>query len=202
LGGVIIDIDYQKTLDAFNELVPGISSETFYGKEKQLPFYSDYELGRIDSAELLALFNLHYDCDLQMHQFTECWNAMVFDIPRKRIALLRALRNQGKKIFLLSNINEIHEQAVDRKFGELGFDFTFERLFEKVYYSHRISQRKPNISLFEFVLNENGLRPEMTLFLDDSEHHVIGARSAGIQTIHLVKPETITELDIFKGVTS
>jgi putative hydrolase of the HAD superfamily len=48
--------------------------------------------------------------------------------------------------------------------------------------------RKPDAEVFKLILNENNLRPEETLFIDDSLQHVVGARKLGIQAYHLDIP--------------
>ena len=66
-----------------------------------------------------------------------------------------------------------------------------DTLFEKAYYSHLTGKRKPDTAIFEQVLNENGLNPAETLFIDDSPQHIAGAKAAGLHTHLLTAPETI-----------
>jgi putative hydrolase of the HAD superfamily len=66
--------------------------------------------------------------------------------------------------------------------------------FEKVYFSSDIGMRKPDAEIFEFVLKEQGLDPARTLFIDDTEQHILGAQKLGIQTYHLGKGERICGL--------
>jgi putative hydrolase of the HAD superfamily len=70
--------------------------------------------------------------------------------------------------------------------------------FDKVYFSHRVGLRKPMPEIFELILNSNGLKPEHTLFIDDSPQHIAAAQKLGIQTIFLEQGMTI-ENDIFKA---
>jgi putative hydrolase of the HAD superfamily len=54
--------------------------------------------------------------------------------------------------------------------------------------------RKPDAEIFEFVLNENKLDPTKTLFIDDTEQHILGAKKLGVQTYHLGKEEGICDI--------
>jgi putative hydrolase of the HAD superfamily len=54
--------------------------------------------------------------------------------------------------------------------------------------------RKPNEEIFHFVCLENGLDPSKTLFIDDSEQHIIGAKKAGLLTHHLLDAESLYSL--------
>jgi len=70
-----------------------------------------------------------------------------------------------------------------------------DELFEKAYYSHSMKMRKPDVAAFEFILKENNLIPEETLFVDDSLINVEAAKQARMQAIHLERGMDITELE-------
>lgn len=200
LGGVIVNLDYAKTVSEFKKYLPNLDETVFFGKENQLSFFSDYEMGRIDTKNFREEFFRFFNVTITDKEFKNCWNAMIFDFPLERITLIENLKKLDKNIFLLSNINELHEEAVEERFKLLNFDFQFQSLFTKHYYSHRIGLRKPNSDVFHFVLKDNSLNPHETLFIDDSLHHVLGARECGISAIHLERPQRLEELEIFKRV--
>ena len=109
---------------------------------------------------------------------------MILDFPKERLALLDHLKSKYR-IFLLSNTNDIHLQAVNRSLANVT-DRKLESYFEKVYLSHEVKLRKPHREIFEMVCNEQNLEPTSTLFIDDTIGHVNGANSIGLQGIHLV----------------
>jgi putative hydrolase of the HAD superfamily len=69
-----------------------------------------------------------------------------------------------------------------------------EPLFEKVYFSHTMGLRKPNVASFLQIINENGLIPEETLFLDDTAGHLEGAKAAGLKTLLVSQEQGILEI--------
>jgi putative hydrolase of the HAD superfamily len=71
--------------------------------------------------------------------------------------------------------------------------------FEKDYYSHLMGMRKPHIEIFEYVLNQHGLDPEETAFIDDSPQHLNTAQKLGLQTYLLTKPDTLRALVYREG---
>ena len=73
---------------------------------------------------------------------------------------------------------------------EFGFEGN-DHLFEKTYYSHLTGKRKPEPAIFEQVLKENNLKPQETLFIDDSPQHLEAAKKLGIQTFLMTAPDTI-----------
>jgi glucose-1-phosphatase len=115
-------------------------------------------------------------------QIDAAWDAMLLDIPGEKLALLNTLKKRYRT-FLLSNTNEIHianfSAYLYRTYGAPDFS----PYFEKWYYSARIGMRKPDAEIFEFVLRENNLAAEETLFVDDSEQHIRTAMKLGIQAV-------------------
>ena len=104
---------------------------------------------------------------------------MLLAIPEERLTFIKALAKKYR-LFLLSNTNEIHVTAFSA-YMQNTFGFSdFSGHFEKAYYSCRIGKRKPDAEAFLHVLEENNLRAEETLFIDDSKQHVEGAAKDGI----------------------
>lgn len=194
LGGVILNLDIEASILAFQRLAPKMHAYEFNGASLQHPLFSSYEVGKLSSQEFRSQFNQIYHASLGDHEFDACWNAMILELELKRLHRIDEIRSQGVKAFLLSNTNEIHEAAFLKRFDELNLDRSFESFFDQVYYSHRIQKRKPNSEAFLHVLNDHGLTPSRTLFIDDSAQHIEGAGKLGIQTIHLKKPMGLLEV--------
>ena len=194
LGGVILNLDYQLTIDAFKAL----GKEDFdqlYQQAYQDHIFDQYECGQISSDEFRNYLKSFYRHEVSYQQIDSAWNAMLLDLPPHRLELLRELKRKYR-IFLFSNTNEIHYEAFRNGIKErYGREDVLEEIFEKTYYSHRVGCRKPNAEAFQLVLNEQGLEAEKTLFIDDSEQHIVGASQLGIHTHHLTKGDIV---DIFR----
>lgn len=194
LGGVLLNIDYNLTEQAF--IQAGIHNfSQLYSQLAQTPVFDDFETGRISTSEFIAALQNASSIPLSEQQITDAWNAMLMDFPIRRLQILQQLRIHHDLV-LLSNTNEIHEVA----FNKILMDsFTIPNIgvfFDKVYLSHRVGMRKPNREIFQQILNDTGFDPSKTLFIDDSPQHIEGAKALGIQTIYLGKGMTI-EKDIF-----
>ena len=190
LGGVLLNIDYQETEAAFIAL--GITDfAERYSQMQQNSFFDDWETGKMSSEKFLqGMMEAAPGKALTEAQILAAWNAMLLDFPLRRLQLLQQLRIHYD-LFLLSNTNEIHEAA----FNEIlmrahGFP-SIGLFFDKVYFSHRVGMRKPGKEIFQRILYENELKPEHTLFIDDSPQHIATAQALGIQTIYLEKGMTI-----------
>ena len=72
--------------------------------------------------------------------------------------------------------------------------YGYKHLFEKTYFSHEIHLRKPNADIFEHVLQDSGIKPQETLFIDDFRENIETARKLGFHSVHLTKPRTLVDL--------
>jgi putative hydrolase of the HAD superfamily len=192
LGDVIINIDSDLVITAFKELF----SENYDEMEKEL--HSKNVLEKFETGEYAAdgfiSFFQSYNQKLTTKEITDAWNKMLLDIPQERLKLIDKLAKQYR-IFLLSNTNEIHLSYIDNYVLE---NFQIKSMlvnFEKAYYSHELGLRKPNPAIFEHILLDKNLVAEETLFIDDSEEHIIAAKQLNLKTHHLLASETI--IDIF-----
>ena len=190
LGGVIINLDYQLTIEAFKKL--GIDNfEEMYTQAKQNNLFDDFETGKISSQHFINSLLPFLPSGTSANKVVHAWNAMILDFPKKRLELLDQL-NSKYRVFLLSNTNDIHLQAVNRSLANTT-DRKLDTYFEKVYLSHEVKLRKPHKEIFELVCTEQNLNPETTIFIDDTIGHVNGANSIGLKGIHLVD-KTIEEM--------
>jgi putative hydrolase of the HAD superfamily len=183
-GGVLLDIDYQLTEKAFIDL--GCRNfRALYSQAAQANLFDDFETGKISEdvffEELKRLANIPH---LTEKDLKNAWNAMLIGFRTEVYVMLQELK-QKYRLFLLSNTNETHINAFEKLLEKVCPVNEFENLFEKVYYSCRINQRKPNAECFQFVLNNANIKPEETIFIDDSIQHVEGANKASITAFWL-----------------
>jgi len=122
------------------------------------------------------------------------WNAMLLDFPVQHVNTLRSLGN-NYKIYLLSNSNQIHFDCYTKTFRDT-YGFDLSDLFDKMWFSFQIGIVKPEPEIFTYVLQDGSLKPEETLFIDDTLMHVEAARKLGIRAFHLEGDQDISELNM------
>ncbi|RPE13503.1 HAD family phosphatase [Chitinophaga lutea] len=194
LGGVLLNIDYQLTNKAFTDL--GVRNFTeLYSQFHANTLFEDLETGKVSEEDFIAQLKPHIPGHVTGDQIIAAWNAMLLDYPVARLQLLQQLR-QHYNLYLLSNTNAIHLKEVNNILGRSRGIPSLAAFFDKSYYSHLIGLRKPEKEAYQLILDENNLRPEETLFIDDTLPNVEAAKALGIQTIHLQPPRTI--LDVFR----
>ena len=190
LGNVILNIDYQNTIDAF-EKIGVIDASSFYSKSSQLNIFSQLETGRISKQDFV--FEIQkFAPKATATQIINAWNSILQDLPNERLEVLKKIKDKFK-IFLLSNTNSIHIEKIIDNLGLKKYK-EFYNLFDKVYYSHEIKLRKPNSDIFRLVIKENNLSIKNTLFIDDSIQHIESAKKIGLKTYHLDGKETLESI--------
>jgi FMN phosphatase YigB (HAD superfamily) len=179
LGGVILDLQIERTAQAFEQL-GGKSFASVWTLQKQARFFEDYECGRLTTAKfvgrLRSTLNLPGASD---EALVAAWNAMLVGIPSARLEALLRLREKYR-VFLLSNTNALHMEFLSREILSAAQQ-PLDVYFDKVYVSYAMGQRKPSTKAFSVVLQENNLKPQDTLFIDDLAMNVCAAESLGIQ---------------------
>ena len=152
-----------------------------------------FEEGRCSAEEFRDGVRKLLDKDLTDEQIDKAWFSMILEIPKDVIQLLGLLKLKYR-LFLFSNTNVLHIEYLKKEFErQLGFDL-FGCVFDKAFFSNEIHHRKPHPESFSFVLNQAGIKPEETLFIDDSKQHLEGAEKVGLNTYWLTGGETLIDL--------
>lgn len=192
LGGVILNLDYDLTINRFKKL-GGERFDELYTQANQDQIFDAYETGALSSKEFILYLKKFLPGSTTDHEIIDAWNAMLLDLPLERLRLLERLASNFK-LYLFSNTNEIHFDSFTQKFEEkYGKKELLDDFFIQTYYSHKVGLRKPNKEAFNRVLEDHNLTPSNVLFIDDSIQHIKGADQVGIKTFHLTD-SCITEL--------
>ena len=190
LGAVILNINYQNTINEFTKL--GVkNAATFYSKKVQTDLFNQIETGMISSNQFLKALQKETN-NANIIQVEQAWNAMLLDLPEERLQLIKKLKD-NHNIYLLSNTNAIHINAFKEQLGDKKW-LAFCELFDKMYLSHELGLRKPDVKIFEYILKEQKLKAEEVFFIDDSPQHIAGAKKLGIHCHHLLDDEDIITL--------
>ena len=190
LGAVILNINYENTIDEFTKL--GVkNAEKFYSKKVQTELFNKIETGKISNNEFLKELQKETK-NAKIEQVKMAWNSMLLDLPKERLQLIKKLKD-NHTIYLLSNTNSIHIDAFKEELGNKKW-LEFCNLFDKMYLSHELALRKPDVKIFEYILKEQKLKAEEVFFIDDSPQHIASAKKLGIHCHHLLDNEDITFL--------
>lgn len=178
-GGVLIDLDRRRCIENFKKLgLPDV--EVVLDIYHQQDFFQKYEKGLISSEEFRSVIREKIGKPVTDAQIDDAWNSFLLNIPSSKLDLLLNLR-KDYVVYLLSNTNEIHWQWSCRNVFPYK-TFRVEDYFEHIYLSYEMKEAKPDAEIFQKVLDETGIIPAETLFIDDSEANCHTAAALGIST--------------------
>lgn len=100
------------------------------------------------------------------------WIYNIPEIDGMRELIMYIKDKYGVKVYLLSNISKYFSSHMD--------EISILKLLDKCIFSSACGYVKPDIKIFEHLINDCCINPEETLFVDDREENVSGARSVGI----------------------
>lgn len=154
-----------------------------------------YEIGEISEKEFFTGFQKQVPT-VEIETIKKAWNSILADFPEYRLEFLETLTTKYR-LFLLSNTDYTHIEEVKRKAGS-AFHNRFINCFEKVYYSFEMGMRKPDESIYKFVIEKHQLNPKNTLFVDDKKENTDAAKNTGLLVWNLqVGKEDVIDLQPF-----
>lgn len=193
-GNVLLDIDINLSVRAFEHLgLTDMNHQDIHPHNAGI--FLDLELGNITNQEFIEKLKGYATgikpSDIELYY---AWNMLLLPYDFKRFELLNELK-KNYNIYLLSNTNLPHREYFIQKFNaENPENRNFESYFKQCFYSDAMHLRKPDPEIYIETLKQAGIKADTTLFIDDNEHNLVGARKVGLSTYHLVKPETIFNL--------
>jgi glucose-1-phosphatase len=194
LGGIFMNLDFSLTEKAFIDL--GITQfPSMFTQHHANDLFELLETGQMSELEFYDAFRRETGSNLTNEQIKTAWNALLLDFPQERLDWLGQI-SKKYRVFLFSNTNRIHYDAFIEILARENNCTDFNSYFIKAYYSHELGLRKPYVASFQKILEEQGLNAAETLFIDDTAKNLVGAREAGMETIHLVAPQTVLDLGL------
>jgi len=192
LGGVLYDINYKNTIEAFRDL--GIlDPEQLYSQKNQTKLFDEFETGKMDEKTFLQLLKKEFPGKVSEEELLKAWNAMLMGMPEHRIDFLLEIA-EDYNVYLLSNTNSIHMRQIEDELSKSDLD-DLKSYFDQAFLSFEIGRRKPDASTFQWVIDELGIDPEETIFIDDSAQHVNGAKQAGLNVYHHTDGDIVEVFD-------
>ena len=187
-GDVFINLDKQATINGLKKL--GLSDWNDDLGQLNVQF----EKGQISRENFLLGIQKHIP-NASIDEILAAWNAILLDFPLYRLEFVQKL-SKNYRLFLLSNTDSIHIDTFEQENG-VSFYSDFYQCFERVYFSYEMGMRKPDASIYSYIVNKHELSPKRTLFVDDKKVNTDAAASIGIHVWNLqVGQEDV--VDLFK----
>jgi FMN phosphatase YigB (HAD superfamily) len=192
LGGVLLNLAPERTKQAF-ELLGVRDFDRLFTVYSATPLFDRLETGHVSPEEFIASLKRELPTPVSDQSIIDAWNAMLLDFRIGSLRFVEQLKTR-RPVLLFSNTNRIHYDAFQRSLRERTSYQRLDDLFHKAYYSHEIGHRKPDPGGYIHILQDQGLNPATTLFVDDNLKNIQGALETGLQAHHLKPGETVEQV--------
>ena len=176
LGGVLIDLDGERCVRAFREILGYERITELLDLSHQKGIYGEMEAGRLTADEFRAEILRESRPGCVPADVDRAMAGLLTGMDPAKVPLLERLA-RDYAIYGLTNNNEISVKRMHDIYEENGLDW--QHVFRKEFISCRMKLMKPSREIFDAAAAEIGLPPEEILFIDDSQRNVDGAVAAG-----------------------
>ncbi len=145
------------------------------------------EQGKFWGTVLERVYNLE-PTKQNIEKISKCLELLTTEINYPMIDLVKRLKKAGYKTIMLSNSTKEINDGNNQRCEQEGYNY-FD-LFDKAYFSFKTHIRKPSKESYENVLNDNGLKAEQCIFIDDKDINLRGANDCGIYAIKYKMPKS------------
>jgi 2-haloacid dehalogenase len=179
IGGVLLDWNprylYRQLFDDEREM------ERFLSEICTLEWHQAHDRGKPFETSCAELAALHPEYAEMIYAWGRRSEEMIAGPIQETVEILGRLKAAGVPCYALSNMEtETFPLRVNRYPFMSWFDGTVVSAYEGVI--------KPEPEIFRRLLERFELRPESTLFVDDSPRNVRAARELGIQAVLFESP--------------
>jgi glucose-1-phosphatase len=170
LGGVLIEL---AGIDRMLELCGrALSVEELWSRWLASEGVRRFESGLSSPQEFGAAMLAEFGMSIEAAQFLEEFTIWPKGVFPGSFELLQQL-SASYRLACLSNTNALHWPRVCDEMG-------LARYFEFTFASHLVGMLKPDLAIFQHVIEQLGVPAERILFLDDNQLNVASAQSAGM----------------------
>ena len=180
LGGVLIDLDLDRCIRAFREILGYGRITELLDPCHQKGIYGDMEAGLISEDDFRAEVLRESRPGCVPSDVDRAMAGLLTGMDPAKVSLLISLAGRYP-IYGLSNNNEISVKRMHEIYEENGLPW--RQVFRKEFISSRMKLLKPSPEIFARAQEEIGFPSEEILFVDDSQRNVDAARAAGWQAV-------------------
>lgn len=182
LGGVLIDWDprrlYRKILSSEAEI------DHFLTHVCSPNWNAQQDAGRPFKEGVAQLSAQWPDKQHLIKAYHTRWIEMIGGPIQGTVEIMKALREAGYPLYALTNWSS-------ETFALVRHEFEFLDWFLGIVVSAEERLIKPDPALYHVLLTRYALKPEQTVFIDDSSANIEAANKLGIDAIRFTSPEAL-----------
>ena len=192
LGGVVINYDPKDFLvDRFyHEHTERKLYNAVFGSEE----WNQLDRGEITWRQATDIFTqraIDRDIEFEMQAVLDEWTDML-TTRKATVALMRLLKKNGFKLYYLSNMSKEIFGLIQKR--------DFWPLFDGGVVSCDVGAIKPNLEIYQALLEKYDLVPQETIFTDDRKVNATIAFNVGITGIQFKNVKSFCKMLVSYGV--
>ena len=183
LGRVVIDFNHLIAVERIKDYCK-LKKEDIFSLFFDSDFTDRYERGLITSEDFFKEVKDMLKADITYDEFIPVWTEIFFPVPGM-LEILKSL-HETYKLYMVSNVNELHFLYVKNKFPQ------YFKYFSHVFLSYELHLRKPDKKIYQHIIDYIKLPPQNIIYTDDRDELVDAAKKLGIDAF------VFRSLDLFK----
>ena len=192
LGRVVFDFDYSRAINRMEGRI-GVSLGDIIDALFYKDFGADFERGLVDASNFYSKFIETFKANISFGEFKSIWCEIFW--PKKEVIEFIEKLSSVYRVYLISNINELHFSYLYGKWREV---FS---LFDELVLSFKVGQIKPHPKIYQELSKVSNSPYEDIVYIDDREDLIKEAEKLGLRTIRFNGLDELTvaleEYDIF-----
>jgi len=192
LGNTLIRFDHNIAADKVKNLSTA-GYDAIYQAFFDSPHTRAFEKGEVLSGEFYAGIKESLGLSLDYDEFVPIWNNIFWE-DEASCGIARRLKAGGYKLFLLSNVNKLHFEFIERKFNIIN-------IFDEMILSYIVGSMKPEKAIYDDAVRRAGGDRTKILYIDDREDLIKKARAMGIDSIRFEGGEKLEEELVKRGIS-
>jgi len=137
--------------------------------------------GKINSNEFWVRFSLRYGKKVKEELFGKFFNP---GIIRETKNIIKQLKSNSRVVCGTNTIDSHYYYLLNQG----NYD-----IFDEVYASNSMGISKPDPDFYWHILNKEGIKPENTVFVDDTEENILSAQKIGINSILFTDSDSLKQ---------
>ncbi len=191
LGNTLIRFDHNIAAKKVKD-ISKVSYDTIYQAFFDSPHTRAFEKGEILSGEFYTGIKEYLGLKIDYDEFVPIWNNIFWE-DEISCGIARRLKANGYTLFLLSNVNKLHFEFIERKFNIIN-------IFDEMILSYIVGSMKPEKAIYDEVVKRAGGDAKNILYIDDRDDLIKEALAMGISSIRFEGGEKLEKELVRRGV--
>ena len=127
--------------------------------------------GEMTTDEFWSNFSIRYGKKVKEELFGKFFNPR---LDQGVMQIIKRLKNDSRVVCGTNTFDPHYDYLLERGYYDI---------FDAVFASNKIGVSKPDPNFYRYILNDEGIKPQDALFVDDSEVNVSAAKKLQIKSI-------------------